>query len=63
MVITKPWEEDASLDISFSDNNKKLIQIETGNVYDVAIDIPAKYHYTESEEDVDDGKVMRTLRF
>ena len=37
---------------SYSDNNKYIIQNETGAKYTEAIDIPNKYTYTESEEDI-----------
>lgn len=35
---------------TYSDNNKYIIQNETGAIYTEAIDIPNKYTYTESEE-------------
>lgn len=37
---------------TYSDNNKFIIQNETGAIYTEAIDIPNKYTYTESEEDI-----------
>ena len=37
---------------AYSDNNKYIIQNETGAKYPEAIDIPNKYTYTESEEDI-----------
>ena len=37
---------------TYSDNGKKLIQNETGIMYDDAIDVPNKHTYTESEIDV-----------
>ena len=38
---------------TYSDNNKYIIQNETGiDDYTEAIDIPNKYTYTESEEDI-----------
>lgn len=37
---------------TYSDNNKYIIQNETGAKYPEAIDIPNKYTYTESEEDI-----------
>lgn len=37
---------------TYSDNNKYIIQNETGAKYTEAIDIPNKYTYTESEEDI-----------
>lgn len=35
---------------TYSDNNKFIIQNETGAIYTEAIDLPGKYSYTESEE-------------
>ena len=37
---------------TYSDNNKFIIQNETGIKYSEAIDIPYKYTYKESEEDI-----------
>ena len=37
---------------TYSDNNKYIIQNETGAKYTEAIDIPNKYTYIESEEDI-----------
>lgn len=37
---------------TYSENNKYIIQNETGAKYTEAIDIPNKYSYTESEEDI-----------
>lgn len=37
---------------TFSDAGKYIIQNETGAIYTEAIDIPNKYTYTESEEDI-----------
>lgn len=35
---------------TFSDDNKYVIQNETGIKYSEAIDVPNKYTYTESDE-------------
>lgn len=35
---------------TYSDENKYIIQNETGIKYEDAIDVPNKYTYTESEE-------------
>lgn len=37
---------------TYSDNNKFIIQNETGTKYIEAIDVPDKYTYTESDEDI-----------
>lgn len=37
---------------TYSDNNKYIIQNETGIEYDTAIDVPNKFTYTESEKDI-----------
>lgn len=37
---------------TYSDNNKYIIQNETGAKYAEAIDIPNKYTYTESDENI-----------
>ena len=38
---------------TYSDNNKYIIQNETGNEYTEAVDVPNKYTYTESEKDIE----------
>lgn len=37
---------------TYSDSNKYIIQVETGIKYEEAIDIPNKYTYIESEEEI-----------
>lgn len=37
---------------TYSDNNKFIIQNETGTKYIEAVDVPDKYTYTESDEDI-----------
>lgn len=37
---------------TYSDSNKYIIQNETGVKYAEAIDVPNKYTYTESEEEI-----------
>lgn len=37
---------------TYSDNNKYIIQNETGAKYAEAIDIPNRYTYTESDENI-----------
>ena len=39
---------------TYSDNNKYIIQIETGIEYSEAIDIPNKFTYKESEKDIEE---------
>ena len=44
---------DAETVYHYSDTGKKIIQVETGIVYDEAYDIyPCPYTYIESEEDI-----------
>lgn len=39
---------------AYSDDGKKLLQNETGNIYDEAIDVEgAPYTYTESDEEIE----------
>jgi hypothetical protein len=39
---------------TYSDENKYIIQLETGIKYIEAIDIPNKYTYIESEEEINE---------
>ena len=41
------------LTYTYSDNNKKIRQIETGNIYDDAYDIPNRYTYEETDIESD----------
>lgn len=41
---------------TYSDNGYKIRQIETGDLYDEAYDIPNKYTYEESEELIENGE-------
>lgn len=46
---------------TYSDNKKYIIQNETGIKYAEAIDVPNKYTYTESDEDiVSEGAIEET---
>lgn len=36
---------------TYSDTNKKIRQVETGIIYDEAIDIPNRFTYEETKED------------
>lgn len=38
---------------TISDNNKYIIQNETGAKYAEAVDVPNRYTYTESNEDIE----------
>lgn len=38
---------------TYSDNNKYIIQNETGVKYSEAVDVPNRYTYTESNEDIE----------
>ena len=45
----------------YSDEDKKLIQIETGVIYDTAVDVaPCKYTYEEADESIDDEEATET---
>ena len=39
---------------TYSDENKYIIQNETGLKYSEAIDVPDKYTYTESDEEIEE---------
>ncbi len=47
----------ASLVKTYSDSNKKLRQIETGIIYNEAIDIPNHYTYEETDEDIETDEI------
>lgn len=39
---------------TYSNNNKKIIQLETGNIYDEAVDIfPSRFTYEETEYSIE----------
>lgn len=38
---------------TYSDSNKYIIQNETGVKYSEAVDVPNRYTYTESNEDIE----------
>lgn len=46
---------------TYSDSNKYIIQNETGAKYSEAIDIPYKYTYTESDEDIETKKELENI--
>lgn len=47
-------EDGVTLNRTYSDEGKKLIQNETGLVYDDAVDVEgAPYTYSESDEDIE----------
>jgi len=42
----------------YSDRNMKILQVETGIVYDDAVDVvPCQYTYTETNEPIEDAEV------
>lgn len=43
---------------TYSDSNKYIVQNETGIEYAEAIDIPYKYTYTESDEDIPKEEIL-----
>ena len=51
----------------YSDNGKRIRQIETGIVYDDALDVmPCRYTYEETDElipdeDIDDSEALRII--
>ena len=48
--------DDNTRERRYSDKNVKLLQVETGNLYDDAVDvIPCKYTYEETNEPIDDN--------
>ena len=51
MIIQEPYGD--NLIRTYSDAGKYIIQNETGVKYAEAIDIPNKYTYTESDEDIE----------
>ena len=52
-VFFKTREDGVTLWKTYSDNDKKIIQVETGIEYDEAIDVyPVRYTYIESENDI-----------
>lgn len=59
MVITENFrirEDGVQLVRTYSDINHKIIQNETGAVYDEAIDVtPLRYTYTESDEPIEEA--------
>lgn len=52
MLIQEPYGD--GLIRSYSDQNKYILQNETGVKYAEAIDIPNRYTYTETDEDIPD---------
>lgn len=57
MIVRNPYttrKDGVNLYISYSDANLKILQDQTGAVYDAAIDVEtAPYTYTETNEPVD----------
>ena len=68
MIVQKEYmtrADGVKLIRTYSDEQKKLKQVETGVVYDVAIDIyPVCYTYVETNEYIDDDiwKMMEAER-
>lgn len=53
MIIVESVDNDTR-ERRYSDKNVKLLQVETGILYDDAVDvIPCKYTYEESDEPID----------
>ena len=60
MIVQEPYylEDRTELVRTYSDINHKIIQNETGAVYDEAVDVlPLRYTYTESDEPIEDEEV------
>lgn len=68
MIVQKEYmtrADGVKLIRTYSDEQKKLKQVETGVVYDAAIDIyPVRYTYVETNEYIDDDiwKMMEAER-
>lgn len=68
MIVQKEYmtrADGVKLIRTYSDEQKKLKQVETGVVYDVAIDVyPVRYTYVETNEYIDDDiwKMMEAER-
>ena len=47
---------------TYSDNNKMILQVETGVEYDVAIDVEfAPYTYVETDKDIESEEDVNSL--
>jgi hypothetical protein len=54
--------KDGTLIRHYSDSGMKLLQVETGNVYDEAIDIvPCKYTYEETNEPTEQDELADAI--
>lgn len=67
MIITQyPYideygNKNTNLVMTYSNINKKILQIDTNNIYDKAIDIyPSKFTYIETEEDIEVEEINTT---
>lgn len=55
MIIQEMYEDNPDLIRTYSDAGFKIIQVDTGNIYDEAIDIYSTTHiYEESDEKIED---------
>lgn len=55
--LYKTRNDGVNLYRTYSDEGKQILQVETGNVYEEAIDVEgAPYTYTEYEEPTDDSE-------
>ena len=54
MIIAEhPWQGHDNLTRHYSDDNKRIEQVETGNRYDEAVDVyPCRYTYVETDEPI-----------
>lgn len=50
------WENGTRLIKTYSDKNFKIRQIETGDIYDEAIDIEGRFTYEETDEPIETGE-------
>lgn len=57
MIVQEPYGK--NLIRTYSDKNKYIIQNETGIKYAEAIDIPNKYTYTESDEEIENEYIKK----
>ena len=48
------WDDGTKLYRTYSDRHKKILQVDTGEIYDEAVDVEWTNHtYVETEEDLD----------
>ena len=59
----KTRKDGVNLYRTYSDENFKILQVETGNIYDEAIDVEtANYTYEETEEKIEGAETETELK-